>query len=215
MRTIQKGAEPRSLLEYRKTADAHYDGYQDKQEVRDQLVLEQRGLCCYCQSRIRANSAGMKIEHWQSQSTNKYPERQLDYSNMLGACFGGQKNGEKSPRDKHHCDTLKGDADLGFCLTDRDHPVERHLHFLGDGRIQSSVAEIQSDIDEVLRLNLIRLQENRKSVLKAFQERLVSGKPLDISKELPKWDGTQAGELPEFAQVIVYWLNKKQARTFV
>lgn len=70
MRTIQKGVEPRSLLEYRKTADPHYDGYQDKQEVRDQLVHEQRGLCCYCQSRIRANPGRMKIEHWQSQSPN-------------------------------------------------------------------------------------------------------------------------------------------------
>jgi uncharacterized protein (TIGR02646 family) len=212
MRTIQKGPEPKSLLEYRKTADAHYDGYQEKQEVREQLVKEQRGLCCYCQSRIRANSAGMKIEHWQSQSPTKYPERQLDYINLLGACFGGQKNGERSPRDKHHCDTRKGDADICFCLTDRDHPIERHLRFLGDGRIQSGVVDIQRDIDEVLRLNISHLQENRKSVLKAFQQRLVNGEPLDVAKELPKWDGTRAGELPEFAQVIVYWLQKKQAR---
>jgi uncharacterized protein (TIGR02646 family) len=213
MRTIQKGPEPRSLLEYRKSADACYDGYQDKQDVRDQLVEEQRGLCCYCQSRIRANPVDMKIEHWQSQSPNKYPELQLDYTNMLGACFGGQKNGERSPRERHHCDTLKGDADLCFCLTDRGRPIEKHLRFLGDGRVQSDVVDIQRDIDEVLRLNIAHLQENRKSVLKAFQQRLICGRPLDVSKELPKWDGTQAGDLPEFAQVVVYWLRKRQARS--
>ena len=212
MRTIQKGREPRSLLQYRMSADAHYDGYQDKQDVRVQLVEEQRGLCCYCQSRIRATPAGMKIEHWQSQSPKKYPERQLDYTNMLGACLGGHKNGERSPRDRHHCDTLKGDADLCFCLTDRDRPIEGHLHFLGDGRIKSDVPEIQRDIDEVLRLNIAHLQENRKAVLKAFQQCLIRGKPLDVSRELPKWDGTQAGELPEFAQVVVYLLRKRQAR---
>jgi uncharacterized protein (TIGR02646 family) len=215
MRTILKGAEPKSLLAYRKSGDASYEGYQDKQDVRDQLVREQRGLCCYCQSRIYANAAGMKIEHWQSQSPPKFPQRQLDYTNMLGACLGGQKNGEKSPRDKHHCDTLKGDADLCFCLTDSAHPIERHLQFLGDGRIQSRIPEIQRDIDEVLRLNLSHLQENRRAVLRAFQQRLIHGKQLDVSKELSKWDGTQQGELPEFAQVIVYWLQKKQARANV
>ena len=60
MRTIRKGPEPKSLLEYRKAADAHYDGYQAKQDVREQLVAEQRALCCYCQSRIRARQCPQK-----------------------------------------------------------------------------------------------------------------------------------------------------------
>lgn len=215
MRTIQKEKEPNSLLQYRKTVDASYDGYPNKQDVRDQLVREQRGLCCYCQSRIRPTPNEMKIEHWQSQSPEKFPERQLDYLNMLGACYGGQKNGEKSPRDNHHCDTLKGDADLCFCLTDSTHPIESHINFLGDGRIQSNNPDIQKNIEEVLRLNQSHLQENRKSVLKAFQQRLGIGKPLDVSKELPKWDASLPGDLPEYAQVVVYWLKKKQARATV
>ena len=43
----------------------------------------------------------MKIEHWQSKSPQKYPGRQLDYTNMLGACYGGQKKNKKCPPETH------------------------------------------------------------------------------------------------------------------
>lgn len=212
MRTIQKGKEPNSLVEYRKQADATYKGYREKQDVRDQLVQEQRGLCCYCQRRIRPTEVGMKIEHWHSKSPDKYPKEQLNYKNLLGACLGGQKHGEESPIATHHCDTLKDDDEICFCLTDPAHPIETQIRFLGDGRIQSSDADIERDINKFLNLNLSYLVENRRGVLKGFQDRLTTGKKLDVAKELSKWDGSQAGELPEYAQVIVYWLRKKQAR---
>lgn len=212
MRTIQKRKEPNSLIKYRKQTDATYEGYRDKQDVRDQLVREQGGLCCYCQSRIRPTEDGMKIEHWQSKSPQKYPGRQLDYTNMLGACYGGQKKNKKCPPETHHCDTLKDDSDLCFCLTDAAHPIEPRIKFLGDGRIQSNDSDIERDINVVLNLNLDNLKNNRKAVLTAFQQRLTAGAQLDVTKELPKWDGSKNEELPEYAQVVVYWLNKKQAR---
>jgi hypothetical protein len=59
------------------------------------------------------------------------------------------------------------------------------------------------------------LISNRKAVLEAFQQRLQNGHTLDPARELPKWDGSEPGELPEYAQVIVYWLKKKQARAAV
>ncbi len=52
MRTILKGREPASLTEHRATPGADYDGYRDKDTLRAHLVAEQRGLCCYCLSRI-------------------------------------------------------------------------------------------------------------------------------------------------------------------
>jgi len=83
MRTIQKGPEPATLTQYRQQPDAVYDNYGNKADLRAALVAEQRGLCCYCQSRIRATPAHMKIEHWQCQAD--HPARQLDFSNLLGA----------------------------------------------------------------------------------------------------------------------------------
>jgi hypothetical protein len=52
---------------------------------------------------------------------------------------------------------------------------------------------------------------NRKAVLDAFKQRLGRGN-LNVARELQKWDGTNPGNLPEYAQVMVFWLEKKIAR---
>lgn len=218
MRTIRKGKEPGSLVRYRKTHGAIYEDMpQDtKQDIRDQLVEEQRGLCCYCQSRIRAGWDTMKIEHRHPQSAEECSsgEGPLDYTNMLGACLGGYKHGEKSSPDSYHCDTAKGDARLCFNVCDTTRPIESRIHFSGTGEIKSVDPSIHRDINNILRLNHPRLVANRKAVLRAFQQRIDdSRRVFDPARELPKWDGSQPGELEPFAQVIVHWLNKKLTRT--
>lgn len=206
MRTIQKGPEPATLIQHRQQLHADYDNYADKPALRQALVAEQRGLCCYCQSRIRATPEGMKIEHWQCQADR--PARQLDFSNMLGACLGGHGR----PEREQHCDTRKGNNGLCFSVCDPAHPIERQIRFLGDGKISADDAAIVDAINAVLNLNLPRLVSNRKAVLAAFQQRLQDGRRVDPARELPRWDGSEPGELPEFAQVVIYWLRKRQAR---
>jgi uncharacterized protein (TIGR02646 family) len=206
MRTIQKGPEPATLTQHRQQPHADYDNYTDKAALRQALVAEQRGLCCYCQSRIRATPDGMKIEHWQCQAN--HPGRQLDFSNLLGACLGGHGR----PKREQHCDTRKDNNDLCFSVCDPTHPIERKIRFLGDGKISADDVAIDEAINTVLNLNLPRLVRNRKAVLAAFQQRLQDGRRVDPARELPRWDGSQPGELREFAQVVVYWLRKRQAR---
>ena len=94
MRTIRKGAEPNSLAQHRHTDGADYQNYRDKDALRTFLVREQRGLCCYCMARVRADRDAMKIEHWHSQSG--HPQEQLDYTNLLASCMGndGRYNAE-------------------------------------------------------------------------------------------------------------------------
>lgn len=209
MRTIQKGPEPATLTQHRQQSHADYDNYADKATLRQALVAEQRGLCCYCQSRIRATPEGMKIEHWQCQAD--HPVRQLDFSNLLGACLGGHGR----PEREQHCDTRKGNNGLCFSVCDPAHPIERQIRFLGDGKISANDAGIDAALNAVLNLNLPRLVSNRKAVLAAFQQRLQDGRRLDPVRELSKWDGSEPGDLPEFAQVVVYWLRKKQTRVVV
>lgn len=206
MRTIQKNGEPRSLTAHRQQAHADYDNYADKDALRQSLVTEQRGLCCYCQSRIKPDPQKMKIEHWQCQAN--YPNRQLDYQNLLGACLGGHGN----PTQEQHCDTRKGNAELCFCPTDPMHPIEQQIRYLGDGNITSDDENIKTALNDVLNLNWSRLVNNRKAVLQAFQERLQTGKRLDPTRELAKWDGSQHGDMEPFSQVVVYYLNKKLGR---
>jgi uncharacterized protein (TIGR02646 family) len=209
MRTIQKGPEPATLTQHRQQPHADYDNYADKATLRQALVAEQRGLCCYCQSRIRATPEGMKIEHWQCQAS--HPGRQLDFGNLHGACLGGHGR----PEREQHCDTRKGNDGLCFSVCDPAHPIERKIRFLGDGTIKADDAAIEEALNAVLNLNLPRLVSNRKAVLAAFQQRLQDGRRVDPARELPKWDGSEPGDLPEFAQVVVYWLRKKQARAAV
>jgi len=206
MRTIQKGPEPTSLTQHRQQPHADYDNYADKAALRQALVAEQRGLCCYCQSRIRPTPRGMKIEHWQCQAD--HPGRQLDFGNLHGVCLGGHGH----PREGQHCDTRKGNDELCFSVCDPTHPIERQIKFLGDGRIASDDAAINTALNDVLNLNWSLLVSNRRAVLDAFKQRLGRGR-LNAAQELRNWDGSQAGELPEFAQVMVFWLKKRIARS--
>ncbi len=208
MRTIQKNGEPASLTAHRQQPYADYDNYTDKDALRQSLLAEQRGLCCYCQSRIRPDVTSMKIEHWQCQTN--YADRQLDYRNLLGACLGGHGH----PAREQHCDTRKGSAELCFCPADPTHPIEQRIKFLGNGEIASDDDVINAELKDILNLNLGQLVSNRKAVLDAFKQRLGRGN-FNAARELQKWDGSQPGDLPEYAQVMVFWLEKKIARAAV
>lgn len=203
MRNIQKNAEPHSLTEHRLQTHADFDNYVDKATLRQSLVTEQRGLCCYCQSRIWPDTASMKIEHWQCEAG--YPARRLDYSNLLGACMGG----EGRPGREQHCDTSKGNTDIVLSPADPACDVERLVQFLGDGRIKSDQAHIDRELNDVLNLNWTRLVSNRKAVLEALKDALHYGRVGNPAQELRKWDGSLAGELAEYSQVVVYYLRKK------
>ncbi|MBV7459049.1 MULTISPECIES: TIGR02646 family protein [unclassified Acidovorax] len=205
MRTIQKGPEPASLTKHRQQPHADYDNYGDKAALRQALVAEQRGLCCYCQSRIRATPEDMKIEHRQCQAD--YPARQLDFRNLHGVCKGN----EGQPIDRQYCDTRKGNSDLCFSVCDPAHPIERKIRFLGNGEITSDDEAVRIAINGVLNLNWNRLKENRKSALTGFLQGLGNAK-LDHAKELPKWDGSLDSELPPFSQIVAHYLLKKLKR---
>lgn len=210
MRVIRKGGEPASLTERRAAAGTDYDGYPDKDTLRAGLAREQRGLCCYCLSRIRAAHNAMKIEHWHSQV--KYPAEQLDYSNLLGACLGNE--GQRF-RDQH-CDTRKGDRDLSRNPANPMHRVEDVLRFPGDGRIVSSDPAFDAELNDVLNLNLAFLVNNRKAVLRGFLDSLPKYGELTaatLEKILRQHNGEDgAGELLPFCQVVVYWLRKRLKR---
>ncbi|MFN0119876.1 MAG: TIGR02646 family protein [Blastocatellia bacterium] len=208
MRNIVKGPEPQSLKDHRRAANADYDNYTAKQDLRQAIVREQRGLCCYCMSRISADRDRVKIEHWQSQAT--FPEHQMVYANLLGACPGGEGN----PDHQQHCDTRKGKSLLSMNPADPAHDVERTLLFDRDGTIRSSDPAFDCEINEVLNLNgAPRLKANRKAVLTGF----LRAKPKDgkwkesqVRKWLAEWNGESTeGDLKPYCQVAVYWLRKR------
>jgi uncharacterized protein (TIGR02646 family) len=211
MRTIRKSTRPASLERHRATPEADYDGYRDKDTLRACLVREQRGLCCYCLSPIRPEWDAMKIEHWHSQAN--HPAEQLDYTNILGACVGNQRASGKF----QHCDTRKGDRDISRNPANPDHRIEDLIRFLGDGQIVSTDPAFETEINEVLNLNLQSLMNKRKGVLDGFTKLLAKNGgtvlPRMLEKHLQRWNGELDNrDLRPFCQVVIYYLRKKLAQ---
>lgn len=224
MRAITKLPEPVSLTRHRANTHTGYGNLpaETKQDLRDQLVKEQRGICCYCCSRIRPEVGGMKIEHWKSQSEDKYPQNQLDYWNLLGACMGN----EGQPDEMQYCDTHKRDDDLARNPSNPAHQIEEVIQFLSDGSIRSTDAALDAQLGEepragqlkcsgVLNLNLAFLKNNRKAVLNAFHDGLRKRGKLgegELERLLAKWRGDDGGLLDPYSPVVVFWLKKRLKR---
>lgn len=210
MRTIIKGSEPASLATHRCTPHADYENYLDKEALREHLVREQRGLCCYCLSRIRPDGEAMKIEHWHSQ--DDFPREQLDYTNLLGACRGG----EGQPGELQHCDTKKGNRLLSRNPANPAHRVENLVRYEPGGRVVSDDSDFHSELEDALNLNTAFLRNNRKATLDGFQQALSRRGELQritLERWLRDWNGeSHADELRPFCQVVVYWLRKRLAR---
>lgn len=221
MRAIDKEAEPRELKEYRCQPAAVYDGplfTPVKQAIREQLLREQGWLCAYCMKRIADPKAinegrfdettAMKVEHWHCQE--KHPGEQLNYQNMLGVCLGN----EGQPLEKQTCDSRKGNQELKYNPVTAAHRIESHIRFLGNGKIQSEDAEFDCQLNEVLKLNGPRLEENRKAVWNAVHNTL-DQRPgrrtvADLEKLLAQWGKPDAdGRLREYCAVAVYYLRKR------
>lgn len=215
MRAISKGQEPRSLVEHRANTHSDYGNYADKDGLRAALIRDQRGLCCYCMNRIEATGTAMKIEHWRCQS--RHAQLELAYSNLLAACLGGHGQ----PEDRQHCDTRKGERDLKFNPADPAHRIEQRIRFELDGTIASSDPEFNTQLDDVLNLNLPLLRNRRKGVLDSVLEwwrsekaRLRGPVPTEqVARERARRAGNGAGQLTPFDPVAVWWLDQRLARS--
>ncbi|MGZ8215986.1 retron system putative HNH endonuclease [Methylomagnum sp.] len=209
MRAISKRQEPKALEEYRCKPDAVYDGplfTAVKQAIREQLLREQGYLCAYCMRRI--SDQQMKVEHWHCQ--DNYPDEQLDYQNMLGACLGH----EGEPYTQQTCDTRKGNKELKYNPANVSHRIENHIQHLGNGKVQSDDSEFDRQLNEVLNLNQSRLVKNRQAVWDAVHN-MLSQKPgsrtsVEVRKILDQWD-MPISQVPirEYSAVAIYYLRKR------
>jgi uncharacterized protein (TIGR02646 family) len=204
VRAITKQLEPQSLTYYRAQADSNYNGYQQKAELRSSLVTEQMGLCCYCMSRIQNNPLKMKIEHWQSQEF--YPQLQLSYGNLLGACLGGQGQ----PPSGQHCDTKKANSDLKWNPASAGHAIESRLKYLADGTIESPDIEFDDQLNSILGLNLEFLKNSRKVVLDSllFWWQTTPNARQKIQSQIDRRMGYFA-DLQPFSPVALWFLRQK------
>ena len=212
MRTIVKGAEPRSLTEHRLTPHSDYNNYTGKNALRAALVAEQQGLCCYCMGRIRNEPRKMKVEHWHCQAN--YPGEQFVYRNLLGACPGG----EGGLPQHQHCDTRKGDLNLLWNPAESAHNVQVWINYLPDGTIKSNNAGFDGQLNEVLNLNYSWLKNRRKGVLdsilkwwrierKRWRQGRQSVPRHRLEREIAN-RSVPSGDLAPYNHVAIWWLEK-------
>lgn len=201
MRTIYKRKEPGVLVEARLSGATF--GALDattKRELREQLVEEQRGLCCYCMAQIRPDTC--RIEHFRPQSS--FPTEGLAYRNLLAACHGNEGAGPAS----HHCDVRKGSRSIQF---DPRHPSTHadSIRYGANGAIVVTDEVHQRELDDVLGLNLPLLQSNRKRAVEVVVRELTNRK-WDLSrvrKQLARYDDPSSRELPPYAGAVAQKLR--------
>ena len=204
MRAIRKAAEPRSLETFRIRRSGDYEGYPHKDELRKALVEEQRGLCCYCMGRVRADRTAMKIEHWKPRK--QFPDEELKYRNLLAACRGG----EGEPRPRQHCDTRKGDAEIRWNPAEPAHRIEARLRYSPNGRIGSDDEDFDRELNETLNLNLPWLVNSRKGRLDAIVRGSRCRRPSpDRVERVLEQHRSGTGQLAPFSPVDAWWWRRR------
>ncbi|MGV7091246.1 TIGR02646 family protein [Siccibacter turicensis] len=210
MREFIKGHEPKELTEYKLKEDAVYDGRDFtvvKNKIREHLLAEQGAVCAYCMDRISLDPDKMKIEHWLCQ--NQHKAQQLEYRNLLACCMGHQG----SPFSDQTCDTRKGASNLKYSPCDPTHHINTIIKYQRNGKIYSSDAEFDQQLNNILNLNKPRLIANRKAAVDTIQAKLNTkvGRRTqsDIARVLEKVIDNKQKEFMPFYGAIAYYLQNK------
>ncbi len=126
-----------------------------KNEVKEILLHEQRGICAYCMRRIHLDNHS-RVEHLVPLSKNK--EKAIDYNNLLGVCDGG----EKVTGDSGHvlcCDAHKKETEME--LSPFNKVQMDKIAYDKDGKIYTEPRDVdmERDINDVLLLNGIQKKD--------------------------------------------------------
>ena len=156
---------------------------------------------------------GVKIEHFHCQKDHS--DKELDYKNMLVACLGN----EGSRKELHTCDTKKGDLSLSYSPSSKVRDIESLIEYKANGEIYSSDKTFNSELENVLNLNVKRLKDNRRIVYKKVQEEIrTEGKRHQnkvlrkefLQSQRKKWANPNDGKkYIEYCMVGVYLIDKK------
>ncbi|WP_312931724.1 retron system putative HNH endonuclease [Pseudomonas sp.] len=109
-----------------------------KSELKDYLILEQYGLCCYAEIRPDELGLGFHIEHVENKSQN--PARTFDYTNLAASSLDSKndlsafKSNNAEVFGGHASGKSKG-VDLKKFISSHDPDCSRFFAYLSDGRI--------------------------------------------------------------------------------
>lgn len=201
---INKQQEPASWTQRRLTPDATYEATPD---LRESLLKDQGYICAYCMRRIPTSDAPFenatsKIEHLFSQKNNE--ELQMEYSNMV-ICCPGRLFGNM------HCDASKGKENIQCSPLSQE--AMSTIQYNNDGTIKSTNGVYNTEINDVLHLNIDILKANRKALWEAVRDRIQSEgmwKKAYVRRVLEEYSSFDAeGMKKPYCGIIIYKLTRK------
>ena len=192
-----------------------------KNEVKEILLHEQRGICAYCMRRIHLDNHS-RVEHLVPLSKNK--EKAIDYNNLLGVCDGG----EKVTGDSGHvlcCDAHKKETEME--LSPLNKVQMDKIAYDKDGKIYTEPRDVdmERDINDVLLLNGIQkkdgtVRDTSTELLKGRRDTYIRDKKMmnalnvkgkctsSVIKKLME-ELYNSDEREEYVGVKLYYFRKK------
>lgn len=215
MRSLKKGARPRSLALWIQANPGitEWDALDSavKQEIREQLCLDQGYLCAYCESRIRPERKAldrehMRIDHWMPRrGPHGDPSRTFDWTNLIGSCPEDQGN-------ERHCDVARGDRPLHVSPY-RGRGLGAKIKFkktdASSIAIESTDPSITLDF-AILRLNAASLRSNRRAVYESLVDYLGKQKmtSADLSALGKRLETPVGNELSPYLSCALFYVRR-------
>lgn len=207
MKFINKVKEPTSFTDWKKrNPNAKFKDLigKEKKDIRNSLLKEQHSLCCYCECRISNNyadeSESFHIEHFKPKDKDKFPQLQLEYSNLHASCI---KN--KSNDSDIHCGHRKGNEYSDSLISPLEEDCASHFVYELDGTIVYTDHRGKETI-RILHLDSNLLNISRKKLIDYF---LFDVEENNLENEISCHLDESLSTFGEFYTMIEY-LNKHQ-----
>ena len=174
-----------------------------KSILKNALINEQKGLCCYCCTRIKTDNS--HIEHIKPKGNKNYSNLRFSYNNLLASCEGFEINNET-------CGHNKGEwYDKKLFISPLDNDYESHFTYTFNGKIQGKINNDAKATEAIYRLNLNSYELENARV--AIIDSILKDKSLvdcveNIEAEIRHYSMQDAnGRLEPFYNIIIFTLN--------
>lgn len=192
---------------------AEYNNYDllnsdSKNKIKVALISEQKGLCAYCMMRIKESNS--TIEHYIPRN-GEFGDNSLslNYRNLFAVC----NESRNAQHCNKHCDASKADMQLTINPCDKSH-IEK-ICYRDDGEIYSEDSIFNNDLNNILKLNLPRLKNNRRTAYETYIKELTKHKNGNWTKEYVQkaLDNCLSSDPQKpYVGIIIYKLNKRLRR---
>jgi uncharacterized protein (TIGR02646 family) len=212
MKFIQKIPEPQQFTQWKHGNSPDWvpswdamDGSPIKRVVKDALLREQGGICCYCGIGIRDDDS--HIDHFRPRhGPNAYPQGELDYRNLHASCIYDRHEGAKP-----HCGMKKGSwFNVDLLISPLDPACETQFAFTAYGDIGPRTKGDEAAETTITKLGL-RVDFLKKHRAMAIEASGLLDQTIDAST-LRAWadtimQATPDGRFIEFCFAISYVLK--------